>query len=229
VTNTSEEQSQTNVAGNFPKPDSRFGHKTIAALAVFALGLNAVAAVYTSPPSDFAWRNINRLAELLTHKEAPTQVPQTVVAALGDIQSAQKQHLASLKEASSSLQQNVALLQQQSSTIGSLRQSITDEHADVKHISAQIADEHADVKNISVQIADEHGDVKKMSALISTLITKVDSLQNSNALAITSSIRKGQTHARFMTHRRSARVVKPAGLISLEGAPLTVAGSDSAF
>ena len=212
MTNTSEEQSQTNVAGKSPKPDGRTGHKTIAALAIFALSLNAVAAVYTSP-SDFAWRNINRLAELLTHKEAPA--PQTVAAALSDIQSAERQHLASLQEAGSSLQQNVALLQQQSSTIGSLRQSITDEHADVKHISAQIAD--------------EHGDVKKMSALISTLITKVDSLQNSNALAITSSIRKGPTRARLVTHRKSARVVKPAGLFSLEGAPLTVDSSASAF
>jgi septal ring factor EnvC (AmiA/AmiB activator) len=214
VTNTSEEQSQTNVAGKSAKPDSKSGHKTIAALAIFALSLNAVAAVYTSP-SDFAWRNINRLAELLTHREAPAQVPQTVVAALTDIQSAQKQHLASLQEAGSSLQQNVALLQQQSSTIVSLRQSITDEHADVK--------------NISAQIADEHGDVKKMSALISTLITKVDSLQNSNALAITSSIRKSQTHVRFIAHRKLVRVAKPAGLISLEGAPLTVDSSDSAF
>jgi hypothetical protein len=214
VTNTSEEQSQTNVAGKSPKPDSKFGHKTISALAIFALGLNAAAAVYTSP-SDFAWRNVSRLAELLTHKEAPAQVPQTVVAALTDIQSAQKQHLASLQEAGSSLQQNVALLQQQSSTIVSLRQSITDEHADVKNISAEIADEHVDVK--------------KMSALISTLITKVDSLQSSSALAITSSIRKGQTRARFMTHRKSVRLVKPAGLFSLEGAPLTVDSSASAF
>jgi septal ring factor EnvC (AmiA/AmiB activator) len=212
VTDTSEEQTQTNAAGKSPKPDSKSGHKTIAALAIFALSLNAVAAVYTSP-SDFAWRNINRLAELLTHREAPA--PQTVAAALSDIQSSQKQHLASLQEASSSLQQSAALLQQQSSTIGSLRQSITDEHDDVKHISAQIAD--------------EHGDVKKMSALISTLITKVDSLQNSNALAITSSIRKGPTHARLVTHKRSARVLKPAGLISLEGAPLTVDSSASAF
>ena len=229
MTNTSEEPSQTNVTGKSPKPDSRTGHKTIAALAIFALSLNAVAAVYTSPPSDFAWRNISRLAALLTHREASAQAPQTVAAALSDIQSAQRQHLASLQEAGSSLQQNVALLQQQSSTIGSLRQSITDEHADVKHISAQIADEHADVKNISVQIADEHGDVKKMSALISTLITKVNSLQSSNALAITSSIRKGPTHARFMAHRKPVRVLKPAGLISLEGAPLTVDSSASAF
>jgi cell division protein FtsB len=214
VTNTAEEQSQTNVAGKSPKPDSKSGHKTIAALAIFALSLNAVAAVYTSSTSGFAWRNVSRLAELLTRTESPASVPQTVAAALTDIQSAQKQHLASLQEASSSLQQNVALLQQQSSTIGSLRQSITDEHADVK--------------NISAQIADEHGDVKKMSALISTLITKVDSL-NSNALAITSSIRKGPTHARLVTHKRSVRVLKPAEPIALEGAPLTTVSSGFGF
>ena len=215
MTNTSEEQSQTNVAGKSPRPEGRSGHKTIAALAVFALGLNAVAAVYTSPPSGFAWRNINRLAVLLTHREAPAQVPPAVVAALTDIQSAERQHLASLQEAGSSLQQNVSLLQQQSSTLGSLRQSITDEHDDVKHISAQIAD--------------EHGDVKKMSALISTLITKVDALQASSALAITSSIRKGPTHARFVTHKKPARVLKPAGLLSLEGAPMTVESSGFGF
>jgi hypothetical protein len=188
VTNTSKEQSQTNIAGK-----SRSGHKTISAFAIFALGLNAVAAVYTSSPSDFALPNVSRLAELLPHTEAPAQAPQTVVAALNDIQSAQKQHLASLQETSSSLQQNVALLQQESSTIGLLRQSITDEQADVKNISAQIADEHVDVK--------------KMAVLISTLITKVDSLQNSIAPATTSSIPKGPARARLVTHKRSARVL----------------------
>jgi len=189
------------------------------------LGLNAAAAVYTSTPSDFALSNVSRFAGLLSHTEAPAQVPETVVAALTDIQSAQKQHLASLQEASSSLQQNVALLQQQSSTIGLLRQSITD----VKSISAQIADEHADVKNISAEIADQHVDVKKMSVLISTLITKVDALQNAGALAITSSIPRSQTRARLVMHKKSVRVVKPAGLISLDGVPLTVPSSGFAF
>jgi len=210
VTNTSKEQSQTDVAGN-----SRSGHKTISALAIFALGLNAVAAVYTSSPSDFALPNVSRLAELLPHTESPAPVPQTVVAALNDIQSAQKQHLASLQEASSSLQQNAALLQQESSTIGLLRQSITDEQADVQNISAQIADEHVDVK--------------KMAALISTLITKVDSLQNSIAPATTSSISKGPVRARLVTHRKSARAVRPTGLISLDGVPLTAASPGFAF
>src|SRR5580704_18997960 len=215
VTNTSKEQSRSNVAGKSSDPDRRSGHKTISALAIFALGLNAVAAVYTSSPSDFALPNVSRLAELLPHTEAPAQVPQTVVAALNDIQSAQKQHLASLQETSSSLQQNVALFQQESSTIGLLRQSITDEQADVKKISAQIADEHVDVK--------------KMAVLISTLITKVDALQNSSAPAITSSIPKGHARARLVTHKKSARGVKPAGLISLEGVPLTAASRGFTF
>ena len=214
MTNTSEQQGQTNLADK-PEPDGRSGRKTISALAIFALGLNAAAAVYTSSPSDFALPDLSRLAQLLPHTEASPQVPQTVVAALNDIQSAQKQHLASLQETSSSLQQNVALLQQESSTIGLLRQSITDEQADVK--------------NISAQIADEHDDVKKMSALISTLIKKVDSLQNSSGPAITSSITKGRTRARLVTHKRSTRVTRPTGLISLEGVPLTVASPGFAF
>lgn len=215
VTDTSEEQNQMKVAGKSPKLDNRSGHKTISALAIFALGLNAVAAVYTASPSDFALPNVSRLAELLPHTESPAQVQQTVVAALRDIQSAQKQHLASLQETSSSLQQNAILLQQELSTIGLLRQSITDEQADVK--------------NISAQIADEHGDVKKLSALISTLITKVDAFQNSSAPAITSSIPKGPARARLVTHRKSARAVRPTGLISPEGVPLTAANSSFAF
>ena len=215
VTNNSEEQSQTSVAGKSLGRNSRSSSKMISALAIFALGLNAAAAVYTSSPSDFSLSNVSRLAELLPRHEAPAQVPQAVVAALNDIQSAQKQHLASLQETSSSLQQNVALLQQQSSTIGLLRQSITDEQTGVKGISAQISD--------------EHDDVKKMSALIATLITKVDTLQNSSAPAVTSSISRGQAHARLMTHRRPARRVRPTGMISLDGAPLTVTSPGFAF
>jgi uncharacterized coiled-coil protein SlyX len=210
VANTSEQQSQINVAGKHPEADSRSTRKTISALAIFALGLNAVAAVYTSSPSDFALPDVSRLAQLLPHTESSPQVPQTVVAALNDIQSVQKQHLASLQDTSSSLQQNAALLQQEASTIGLLRQSITDEQAGMK--------------NISAQIADEHGDVKKMSALISTLITKVDALQNSSAPAVTSSIPKGPARARLVTHKKSHRVVRPAGVISFGEAPLTTAG-----
>jgi cell division protein FtsB len=176
---------------------------------VFALGLNATAAVYTLSPSDFALPNVSGLvAELLPHGAASVPIPDPVVAALSDIQSAQQQHTASLQENSTSLQQNTALLQQDSTTLASLRQSVTDERVDVKKISAQIADEHVDVK--------------KMSAQITTLIAKVDSLQNAIAPEITSSIPKKRARNRLsaVVRNRIAPQPKPVGAVSIGGAPL---------
>jgi septal ring factor EnvC (AmiA/AmiB activator) len=178
------------------------------ALSVFALGVNATAAVYTLSPSDFALPNVSSLAELLPHQKASDPIPDPVVATLRDIQSAQQQHVASLQENSSSLQQNTALLQQDSTTLASLRQSVTDEHVDVKKISAQITDERVDVK--------------KMSAQISTLIAKVDSLQNAITPEVTSSIPTGHARHRLsgMARKRMARQPKPLGPVSVGGVPL---------
>jgi hypothetical protein len=117
---------------------------------VFALGLNAAAAAYTLSPSDFALPNVSSLAELLPHQKASDPIPDPVVAALKDIQSAQQQHVASLQENSFSLQQNAALLQQDSTTLASLRQSITDEHVDVRKISAQLSTLIAKVDSLSL-------------------------------------------------------------------------------
>ena len=176
---------------------------------MFALGLNATAAVYTLSPSDFALPNVS-LAELLPHQKASDPIPDPVVAALKDIQSAQQQHVASLQENSSLLQQNTALLEQDSTTLASLRESITDEHVDVKKISAQITDEHVDVK--------------KMSAQISTLIAKVDSLKNAITPEVTSSIPKGRARNRLSraVRNRMARQPKPIGPVSVGGAPLSL-------
>jgi hypothetical protein len=204
-----EEKVQTNVADTQLQSVVQSGkssQKTISALAVFALGLNAAAAVYTSSPSDFVLPDVSRLAELLPHREDSDPIPASVVAALKDIQSAQLQHLASLQENGSSLKQNTALLQQDSTGIASLRQSITEEGADVRKVSAQITDEHVDVRKISAQV--------------STLIAKIDLLQNAVAPVTTSSIPKGPVRARLVGHKRLARAVKPAGLISIGGAPL---------
>lgn len=206
VTKTSETHSQTE------QPEStapRSSRKSILALSVFALGLNATAAVYTLSPSDFALPNVSSLAELLPHQKASDPIPDPVVAALKDIQSAQQQHVASLQENSSSLQQNTALLQQDSTTLASLRQSVTDEQVDVKKISTQITDEHVDVK--------------KMSGQISTLIAKVDSLQNAITPEVTSSIPKGRARNRLsgVVRKRMARLPKPLGPVSIRGAPLS--------
>jgi hypothetical protein len=190
-------------------PTRKSSRKSILALSVFALGLNATVAVYTLSPSDFALANVSNLAELLPHRGTSASIPEPVVAALNDIQSAQQQHVAALQENASSLQQNTALLQQDSTALASLRESITDERVDVKKISAQITDERVDVK--------------KMSAQISTLIAKVDSLQNAMTPEITFSIPTGRARNRLsgVVRKRMARQPKPVGPVSVRGAPLS--------
>jgi uncharacterized coiled-coil protein SlyX len=190
---TSETQSQTEQPES-TAPSRQSSRKSILALSVFALGLNATAAVYTMSPSDFALPNVSNLAELLPHQKASDPIPDPVLAALKDIQSAQQQHVVSLQENSSSLQQNTALLQQDSTALASLRQSITGEQVDVKKISAQL----------------------------STLIAKVDSLQNAIAPEITSSIPRGRARNRLsgVVRKRMAGQSKPVGPVSIRGAPL---------
>ena len=201
MTNTSETQSQTEQPDS-TAPSRRSSRKSILALSVFALGLNASAAVYTLSPSDFALPNVSSLAELLPHQKASDPIPDPVLAALKDIQSAQQQHVASLQENSSSLQQNTALLQQNSTTLASLRQSITDERVDVKKISAQL----------------------------SSLIAKVDSLQNAIMPEITSSIPRGRARNRLsgVVRKRMTRQPKPVGPVSVGGSPLSFPAITSA-
>jgi uncharacterized coiled-coil protein SlyX len=197
MTKTSETHSQTEQVEP-AAPSKKSSRKSILALSVFALGLNATAAVYTMSPSDFALPNVSGLvAELLPHERALAPIPESVVAALKDIQSAQQQHAAALLENGSSLQQNTALLQHDSTTILALRQSITDEQVDIKKISAQL----------------------------SKLMVKIDSLQNAITTEITSSIPKGRARARLssVARKRIARPLKPMGPISVGGAPLTTA------
>jgi hypothetical protein len=194
VTTTPETKSQTEQ----PQPAApikQSKRKSIMALSVFALGLNATAAVYTMSPSDFALPDVSHLAELLPHQKASAPISDPVVAALKDIQSAQQQHLASLQESNSSLQQNTVLLLQDLTAVASLRQSITDEHVDVRKISTQL----------------------------STLITKIDSLQNAMTPEVTSSIPKAHSRYRLsgVVRNRMARQPKSVGPVSIGGAPLS--------
>jgi hypothetical protein len=208
VTETSEKQSLTEQ----PEPTAptrKSSRKSILVLSVLALGINSTAAVYTMSPSDFALPDISSLAELLPHQKASDPIADPAVAALKDIQSIQQQHVAALQENNSLLRQNAALLQQDSIALASLRQSVVDEQAGVKKVSAQIADEHEDVK--------------KISAKISTLIAKVDSLQNAIAPEVTSSISARRAHNRLSRamRKKMARQPNPVGPISLGGAPLS--------
>ena len=185
-----------------PVPVKRSSRKSILALSVCALAINGSAAIYTLP-SDFQSPNLSSLADLLPRREAPAPKPDPVVAALKDIQSAQQQHTASLQEYNHALQQNAALAQQDSMVLLSLRQSITDERFDVKKISSQL----------------------------STLIAKIDSLQNTVTSDVTSSIRRA--NARYglsaaMRKRLMTRQSKTLGPVSVGGAPLTAPATVSA-
>ena len=206
--NTSEEKIQAAATDEQLEPavaSGKSSQKSIFALSVFALGLNAAAAVYTLSPSDFALPNVGGLmAELLPNQRAQAPTPEAVIAALKDIQSAQQQQAGALQENASLLQlntdllqQNTVLRQQDKATFDSLRKSITDEQVDVKKISSQL----------------------------STLIAKVDSLQNAIATEITSSIPKGRARTRISgaARKRMARQAKPVGPVSVGGAPLIIA------
>lgn len=176
-------------------PIKRSSRTSVLALSVCALAINGAAAIYTSP-SDFRSLNVGSLAELLPRWETSAPKTDPVVAALKDIQSAQQHHTASLQESSQTLQQNTALLQQDSLVLLSLRQSITDDRVDVRKISSQL----------------------------STLITKIDSLQNTMVSDVTSSIRRA--HARYglsaAIRKRMDRQSKSVGPVSVGGAPLSV-------
>jgi septal ring factor EnvC (AmiA/AmiB activator) len=209
VDKTSEAEPQVSAQDNVKQVEAlaltgKSNKKSIMALAVFALGLNASAAVYTMSPSDFALPDVSVVAELLPHLKSSEPAPDPVVAALKDIQATQQQHIALLQQNNSSLQQ----IQGDSTTLASLRQSITDERGDVKKISAQIADEHVDVK--------------KMSTQLSTLMAKIDSLQNAISPELTSSIPTGNGRSRIYVSKRMSRQSKPMGPVSVGGAPLSV-------
>lgn len=188
---------------DLPIPAERPSRKTVLLLAVcaVAIAINGAAAIYTMPAGLPSF-SVARLAELLPRREEPAPKPDPVVTALNEIQSAQQQHTASLNENNQALQQNAALLQQDSLVLLSLRQSITEERVDVRKISSQL----------------------------STLIAKVDTMQNVMMSDVTSSVRRA--NARYglsaSMRKRMVRPVKPLGPVSIGGAPLTVPAAAAA-
>ena len=213
MTTTSEKDDQAEQPVS-TAPSKKSSRKSTLVLAVIALGINTTAAVYTLSPSDFALPNnfalpnISSLAEWLPQQKVSVPIPDPVVAALKDIQSAQQQHAASLLKNSSLLQQNTALLRPIQ-----LRLPLLDE---------SVVDEQFDTKKIAAQISDEHHDMKKMSAQISTLIAKVNSLQNAITPEVTSSISTRRAYNQLSPMRkRMARQPRPVGPVSVGGAPLT--------
>jgi hypothetical protein len=177
--------------------------KSVLTLSLCALAINGTAAFVTLP-SDLQLPDVGSLAERLPRWKDSTPKPDPVIATLKDIQSAQQQHAASLQENNNSLRENNNSLQQQTALLQQdtmvLRQSITDERVDVKKISSQL----------------------------STLIAKVDALQNTMMTNITSSIPRGHARQRLLTRKWTARQSKPVGPVSVGGAPLTIPVAASA-
>ena len=170
--------------------------KSILMLSLFALLLNGGAAVYTMPSFDIALPNLASLAELLPHETASAPIPDPIVtSALKDIQSTQQQYLVALQENESSLQQNTILLLRGTTTLDSLKQGL----------------------------AAQQTDVKKLSVQLSTLAAKVDALQSSLTPETTSSISqmRGRGRASAMARKKMSRLSKPAGPVSIGGAPLS--------
>ncbi len=174
--------------------------KSILAFSICALAINGAAAIYTLP-ADFSALNLGSLAELLPRQDASAPKPDPVVAALKEIQAAQLQHTALLQQNNQAADQNSVLLQQDSMLLLSLRQSITDERVDVKKISSQL----------------------------STLIAKIDSLQNSAMSDVTSSVRRANARyglspamrKRMVREPKPVGPLGPVGPVSVGGAPLS--------
>ena len=209
------------------------GRKSILALSVFALGLNATAAVYTLSPSDFVLPNVSILAELLPHERTPAPIPEAVVAtlkniqstqrqqaaALMDIQSAQHQQAAALKDIQSAQQQHAAALKDIQSAQQQHAAALQENGSSLQQNTTLLQQDSTTFSSLRQSITDEQVDVKKVSVQLSTLIAKVDSLQ------ITSSIPKGRARTRLScaAYKRVGRQPKPVGPASVGGAPLTTA------
>jgi hypothetical protein len=211
VIKTSETQSQTEQLKP-PGPSKKSSKKSILALAIFALGLNAAAAAYTMSPSDFALPDFSGMvAELLPRVGISAPIPNAVDVALNEIQSTQQHNAAALKDNGFLLQQNALLLQQNGS---SLQQN-----------TALLQQDAIKLDTLRSSLTDERSDVKAISAQLSTLIAKVESLHDAMTSEITSSIPKGRARARLsrLAHKRLARPMKPEGPISVGGVPFTTA------
>jgi hypothetical protein len=208
---TSEAQSQTEQL-EAVAPSKKSSQKSILALSIFALGLNAAAAAYTISPSDFALPDVGGMvAQLLPHAGVSAPIPNAIDVALNDIQSAQQHNATALKDNRFLLQQNASLLQQNGS---SLQQN-----------TALLQQDAIKLDTLRSTLTDERSDVKAIAAQLSTLIAKVDSLQNAISSDMTSSISKGRARSRisWLARKRLARPIKSEGPISFGGAPLATA------
>jgi hypothetical protein len=169
------------------------------AIVVSALALTVIGAVatYALPAFNIALPNFNSFAELFPRQPASAPIADpAAIATLKDIQSAQQRDATALEENGAVLQQNTAMLQQGATALDSLRQGFTAQQTHLKAISNQL----------------------------SSLIVRVDSLQNAVNPLTTSSIPQPNRARLVRTSRKTTSRVpnKPVGPVSIRGAPLNI-------
>jgi hypothetical protein len=156
------------------------------------------AAAYDLPKFDVVLPNFPSFAELSPSKTASAPIPDPAVGAtLKEIQSAQRQNVAAVRESEAFLKENAAILQQGAATLESLKQGLTAQQTTLKSISNQV----------------------------SSLIARVDSLQNAVTPLTTSSIPQPNARARSVgtSRKKTSRLPEPVGAVSVGGAPLNSA------
>ena len=170
----------------------------VSSLVLAVIGAMAINSLpeYNIALPNIALPNFSRFAELFPRETAstPTSDP-TVSATLKEIQSAQQQNVAALQDNAAILQQNTAMLQQGATTLESVRQGFTAQQTNLKTISNQL----------------------------SSLIARVDSVQNAVTPLTTSSITQPNASARLArtSRKKTSRLPnKPVGPVSVGGAPL---------
>jgi hypothetical protein len=176
--------------------NTRSGRMPAIVMSSLALAIIGAVAIYALPELNIALPNFGSFAELFPRETASVPIPDPAVSAtLKDIQSAQQQNAASLQENGAVLQQNTAMLQQGAATLDSIRQGFTTQQTNLKTISNQL----------------------------SSLIARVDSLQNAVTPLTTSSIPQPNARARLVrtSRKKTSRLPnKPVGPVSVGGAPL---------
>jgi uncharacterized protein HemX len=157
----------------------------------------SLALVLVGAAAAYALPNFNSFTELFPHEAASAPIPDPTVSALKDIQSFQQQNAAALQENGAVLQQNVAMLQQGAANLESLRQGFSAQQTDLKRISNQL----------------------------SSLLARVDSLQNAVTPLTTSSIPQPNARTRVARtwRKKTSGLPKPVGPVSVRGAPLSPA------
>jgi len=164
----------------------------------FALVVIGATALCYLSKFDVALPNFPSFGELSPRETASAPIPDPAVGAtLKEIQSAHQQNAAAVQESAAVLKQNTAMLQQGAATLDSLKQGFIAQQTTLKTISNQV----------------------------SSLVARVDSLQNVAEPLTTSSIPRPNTRARSVgtSRKKSSRLPEPAGPVSVGGAPLAAA------